>query len=61
VDKKWEGEHGHGVASLRYGAMSRPSPSAGVSEPEPDEPRMARIAERLKRIEEREARDLIDV
>jgi phage terminase large subunit len=61
VDKKWEGEHGHGVASLRYGAMSRPSPSAGLPEPESVDPRAARAAERLKRIEEREARDLIDV
>jgi hypothetical protein len=27
VDGKWEGDHGHAVASARYGAMSRPSPS----------------------------------
>jgi hypothetical protein len=27
VDKHWESEHGHAVASLRYGAMSRPGPS----------------------------------
>jgi hypothetical protein len=32
VDRRWEGEHGHAVASLRYGAMSRPAPS---KEPEP--------------------------
>jgi len=28
VDAKWEGEHGHAHAALRYGAMSRPAPSA---------------------------------
>jgi phage terminase large subunit len=61
VDRKWESAHGHAVAAARYGAMSRPSPSAGLPQPEPDDPRMARINARLKRIEQREARDLIDV
>jgi hypothetical protein len=61
VDRKWESAHGHAVAAARYGAMSRPSPSAGLPEPEPDDLRMARINERLRRIEEREARDLVDV
>jgi hypothetical protein len=28
VDGKWESEHGHALAALRYGAMSRPSPSS---------------------------------
>jgi hypothetical protein len=28
VDANWEHEHGHAHAALRYGAMSRPSPSA---------------------------------
>jgi hypothetical protein len=28
VDAKWEHEHGHAHAALRYGAMSRPAPSA---------------------------------
>jgi hypothetical protein len=27
VDPKWESEHGHAHASIRYGAMSRPGPS----------------------------------
>jgi len=27
VDPKWESEHGHAHASVRYGAMSRPGPS----------------------------------
>jgi PBSX family phage terminase large subunit len=27
VEGKWEHEHGHALAALRYGAMSRPSPS----------------------------------
>jgi hypothetical protein len=61
VDRKWESEHGHAVAAARYGAMSRPSPSAGLPEPEPEDPRMDRALERLKRIEEREARDLIEL
>jgi hypothetical protein len=61
VDKRWESEHGHAVAAARYGAMSRPSPSAGLQEPDPEDPRMVRALERLKRIEEREARDLIEL
>jgi hypothetical protein len=32
VDQAWEGEHGHAHAALRYGLMSRPSPSR---KPEP--------------------------
>jgi hypothetical protein len=28
IDGKWEHEHGHAHAALRYGAMSRPAPSA---------------------------------
>ena len=28
VEAKWEREHGHAHAALRYGAMSRPAPSA---------------------------------
>jgi PBSX family phage terminase large subunit len=28
VEGKWEHEHGHALAALRYGAMSRPAPSA---------------------------------
>ena len=37
VDKHWESEHGHAVASARYGVLSRPSPA---EEPErlPDDP-----------------------
>lgn len=41
--------------------MSRPSLSAGLPAPEIQDARMARINERLKRIEKREARDLNDV
>lgn len=33
VDPTWESAHGHAVASLRYGAMSRPSHSP-IPEPE---------------------------
>jgi hypothetical protein len=60
VDKKWSGDHGHGVASLRYGAMSRPSPSSELPEPEPEDPRHAYAIRRLKRIEEREKGDFVD-
>ena len=38
VDKRWKSEHGHAVASLRYGAMSRPSPSAEAPDRPPDNP-----------------------
>jgi hypothetical protein len=37
VDKHWESEHGHAVASLRYGAMSRRGPSEEPKRP-PDNP-----------------------
>lgn len=45
VDPKWASAHGHALDSLRYGAMSRPSPSPAV-ESKPDDPR----AEFLHRI-----------
>ena len=38
VDKHRESEHGHAVASLRYGAMSRPSRSEAAAEKPPDNP-----------------------
>jgi hypothetical protein len=37
VDPKWESAHGHAVASARYGAMSRPSPSEEPPPPLEDE------------------------
>jgi hypothetical protein len=61
VDRRWESEHWHAVASLRYGAMSRPSPSAGLPPPEPEDPRHAYAVKRLKRIEERERGAFVDV
>jgi hypothetical protein len=48
VEAKWEHEHGHAHAALRYGAMSRPSPSLPLPQ-ELDDPR----AELLRRMEER--------
>jgi PBSX family phage terminase large subunit len=60
VDKRWESEHGHAVASLRYGAMRRPSPSAGLPEPEPDDPRAAYARRRIAQISKRETGDLVD-
>ena len=43
VEVKWESAHGHAVASLRYGAMSRPSPTPKLrpKDVEPDDPRAA--------------------
>jgi hypothetical protein len=41
--------------------MMRPSPSAGAPEPESADPRHVRAVARLKRLEEREWADLIDV
>lgn len=38
VDPRWEGEHGHAVAALRYGVMSRPDASQRV-EQEDEDPR----------------------
>jgi hypothetical protein len=32
VDPDWETRYGHAHASLRYGAMSRPSPSTAAPE-----------------------------
>jgi hypothetical protein len=61
VNRRWEGEHGHAVAAARYGAMSRPSPSAGLPSPEPEDPRHAYAVKRLKRIEERERGDFVDL
>jgi hypothetical protein len=48
VEAKWESEHGHAHAALRYGAMSRPSPSMLLPQ-KPDDPRAAL----LRRVEER--------
>jgi hypothetical protein len=41
VDRQWEGEQGHAVASVRYGAISWPRPSAPLEEQPPDDPRAA--------------------
>ena len=41
IDSKWESAHGHAVASTRYGALSRPSPSPVPANPEPEDPRAA--------------------
>lgn len=49
VAQKWEGPHGHAHASLRYGVMSRPSPSTAPRVEDPDPRREA-----LRRLEEQE-------
>ena len=54
VEAKWEHEHGHAHAALRYGAMSRPSPS--MSPPELDDPRAELLRRNLARLESGEAR-----
>lgn len=48
VDPEWESQHGHAVAMVRYGAMSRPSPS---DRPPPENPHLIppEAPEELKR------------
>ncbi len=53
VDPQWESAHGHAVASARYGAMSRPSPSPRPVE-EPEDWAGFRMSELLRRYESRE-------
>lgn len=53
VDPAWEGPHGHAVAALRYGAMSRPGAS-GVPEVEPDDPRAEVLARYEQQQEQRD-------
>lgn len=47
VDPDWESEHGHAIASLRYGMMSRALPSDRPKEEEPD-PRVREARRMLK-------------
>jgi hypothetical protein len=56
VDRQWEGEHGHAVASVRYGAISWPRASAPPEDEPPDDPRAAF----LWRIERREEKELAE-
>jgi hypothetical protein len=49
IDPDWESAHGHAVAALRYGAMSRPEPSEQPEVEDPDPRRQA-----LKELVERE-------
>jgi hypothetical protein len=49
IDGKWESAHGHAIASARYGALSRPSPSE-----EPPAPLEDERAEALRRSYEAE-------
>jgi hypothetical protein len=56
VDPKWESAHGHAHAALRYGAMSRPSPSTPPPE-ELDDPRTALLRRNLERWESGEAQE----
>ncbi len=61
VDRRWESEHGHAVASARYGAMSRPTPS-----PKPTEEEESPQAELLRKFEARQELrwsqdDLVDI
>jgi hypothetical protein len=50
----WEREHGHACAALRYGAMSRPSPSERPG-PVDDDPRVAALRLQYERERERES------
>jgi PBSX family phage terminase large subunit len=51
VDPKWESSHGHAHAALRYGAMSRPSPSTSPPQ-EPDDWRSCELERLLRRQDE---------
>jgi phage terminase large subunit len=52
VEAKWEHEHGHAHAALRYGAMSRPAPTPAAPQ-EPEDWR-SRELERLVRRQDEE-------
>ena len=54
VDGKWEGDHGHAVAALRYGAMSRPSPSEEPRQRDDANPRRQRMLDMIDADRERE-------
>jgi PBSX family phage terminase large subunit len=41
IDGKWESAHGHGVAGIRYGSLSRPDASPVPTDIEPEDPRAA--------------------
>jgi hypothetical protein len=53
VSAKWEGSHGHAIASLRYGLLSRPSPSTEPPSEHPD-PRRQAVIEMAAKDRERE-------
>jgi len=56
VDPKWESSHGHAHAALRYGAMSRPSPSVLSPAPPPPIRSLAGVKE-LRTLSGRSDRD----
>ena len=58
VDERWEHDHGHAHAMCRYGLTSRPK-SPDAPKPVILDPRKARVAERLQKLADREAQDLI--
>jgi len=53
IDPDWEGAHGHAVAALRYGAMSRPEPSDMPKQEEPN-PRKRALQEIVEAERERD-------
>jgi hypothetical protein len=55
VDPRWESQHGHAVAALRYGPMSRPG-ATEEAEPESEDPRARHMA-MIRRAEETERED----
>jgi hypothetical protein len=60
VEEDWESRLGHAHAMLRYALMSRPR-AAEAPKPVIEDPRQARVAERLERIAKREEEDMVDV
>ena len=62
VDPKWESAHAHSHASLRYGAMSRPSPSEQpTTEQTALDEREAMARRMLKLAADRQSGQLVEV
>jgi Terminase large subunit, T4likevirus-type, N-terminal len=58
IEQAWESEHGHSVASLRYGMMSRPSPTGPLPERGLDDERAEALRQSyLRERREEEERD----
>lgn len=59
VEQQWESDHGHAHAALRYGLMSRPSPSGDLPPPPLDDERAEALRQSFlrERVQEEERED----